>query len=222
MDKRPFRVTRNLFDAMMDLRESETMIIWIDAICINQKDDEEKAWQVRLMGDLYQKASKVLAWLRAPADDSDAVIDYLNTLRKQAEACGLDHSAQAAMLIWPAITTMPSYMDDPAKIVVSGWYDGHILRVSKSALERLLHNISGRELQDQLHPTAGLFRIFRRAWWERVWVIQEITLQNDADFACGTKRMFRRRLRAAFNAFYALWYTMSITTATTTTHYYCL
>jgi hypothetical protein len=43
VDKRPFRVTRNLFDAMMSLRETESMILWIDAICINQSDDEEKS-----------------------------------------------------------------------------------------------------------------------------------------------------------------------------------
>jgi hypothetical protein len=35
VNKHPFWVTRNLFDAMMGLRESESLIMWIDAICIN-------------------------------------------------------------------------------------------------------------------------------------------------------------------------------------------
>jgi hypothetical protein len=212
VNKHPFRVTRNLFDAMMGLRESESLIVWIDAICINQMDNEEKAWQVRLMGNLYQKASGVLAWLGASADDSDAVIDYLNILGKQAEVCGLHHSLEGCMRIWQAITTMPSYMDDPAKIVLMSWLDGELLPVSKYALECLLHSISGWKSQDRLLPIAGLNRLFRRAWWGRVWVLQEITLPEHAHFVCGTKRISRRRFQAAFNAYYAFWNTLALKT----------
>jgi hypothetical protein len=209
VDKRPFRVTRNLFEAMTGLRETKSMIIWIDAICINQTDDEEKGWQVRLMGDLYQKASEVIAWLGASADNSDMVINYLNILGEKAEVCGLHDSLEGCMRIWRAITTMPSYMDDPAKIVLMGWLDGRRLLVSKYALERLLHSISGWKSQDQLLPVADLNSLFRRAWWGRVWVLQEITLPDHAYFACGTKRISRRRFRAAFNAYYALWHTLA-------------
>ena len=36
------RVTKNLYDAMMVLRPSkEDLVIWVDALCINQLDDEE-------------------------------------------------------------------------------------------------------------------------------------------------------------------------------------
>ncbi|KAF2093590.1 hypothetical protein NA57DRAFT_81092 [Rhizodiscina lignyota] len=37
--------------------------IWIDAICINQKDESEKASQINLMGDIYSFASRVILWL---------------------------------------------------------------------------------------------------------------------------------------------------------------
>lgn len=37
--------------------------ILIDALCINQTDTEEKASQVRLMADLYDRAKKVISWL---------------------------------------------------------------------------------------------------------------------------------------------------------------
>jgi hypothetical protein len=173
-------------------------------------DNEEKAWQVRLMGDLYKKASGVLAWLGASTDDSDAVIDYLDILGKQAEACGLHHSPEVCMTIWQAITTMPSYMDDPARIVLMHWLDGELLPVSKYALEYLLHSVRGRRSQDQLLPIAGLNRLFRRAWWGRVWVLQEITLPERAYFVCGTKRVSRRRFQAAFNAYYAFWHTLTL------------
>jgi len=37
--------------------------LWIDAICINQEHLGEKLGQIRLMGDIYRSASRVLAWL---------------------------------------------------------------------------------------------------------------------------------------------------------------
>jgi hypothetical protein len=48
-------------------------------------------------------------------------------------------------------------------------------------------------------------RFFTRTWWGRVWVLQEITLAQNAEFLCGTKRITRRRCSAALNAYCALW-----------------
>ncbi|KAF1844392.1 HET-domain-containing protein, partial [Cucurbitaria berberidis CBS 394.84] len=46
----------------MRLRDS-TRIVWTDAICINQDDDEEKSLQVPLMGSIYSLAKRVIVWL---------------------------------------------------------------------------------------------------------------------------------------------------------------
>jgi hypothetical protein len=40
-----------------------TRIVWIDAICINQNDNEEKSYQVPLMGSIYSLARRVVVWL---------------------------------------------------------------------------------------------------------------------------------------------------------------
>jgi hypothetical protein len=37
--------------------------IWADAICINQSDLQERSQQVRLMGNIYRNAERVLIWL---------------------------------------------------------------------------------------------------------------------------------------------------------------
>ncbi|KAL2073742.1 hypothetical protein VTL71DRAFT_11068 [Oculimacula yallundae] len=39
------------------------MPLWIDAICIDQADLEEKSTQVLLMGEIYSKAAAVIVWL---------------------------------------------------------------------------------------------------------------------------------------------------------------
>lgn len=60
------RIIVNLDDALRQLRADafpEPMIIWADALCINQDDTDERGHQVKLMGDIYRKGSKVRAWL---------------------------------------------------------------------------------------------------------------------------------------------------------------
>jgi hypothetical protein len=44
--------------------------LWIDAICINQKDDFEKATQVSLMGQIYSRCKETIVWLGVPDDYS--------------------------------------------------------------------------------------------------------------------------------------------------------
>ena len=54
--------------------------VWIDSICINQADIEEKNSQVSFMGDIYRRASKVLIWLGPESYRKDALDDfYLRT-----------------------------------------------------------------------------------------------------------------------------------------------
>ncbi|KAJ8122739.1 hypothetical protein ONZ43_g1137 [Nemania bipapillata] len=58
------RITPNLHHALTRYRHvTETRSIWADAICINQKDEEDKRRQVPLMTEIYRSASSVLVWL---------------------------------------------------------------------------------------------------------------------------------------------------------------
>jgi hypothetical protein len=53
-------VLPNLFDALKKLRAHKYTPIWIDRICINQGDDDERTCQVMLMRDIYRSAKLVL------------------------------------------------------------------------------------------------------------------------------------------------------------------
>ncbi|KAK4119599.1 HET-domain-containing protein [Parathielavia appendiculata] len=67
-----YRISRTLGQALRGLyRHANSSWIWVDAICINQADDVEKADQVAGMGELYAYADRVLVWLGEAADDSD-------------------------------------------------------------------------------------------------------------------------------------------------------
>lgn len=57
-------VTPNCAAALRCLRsETETRILWIDAVCIDQSNKEEVNDQVAMMADIYRKAKQVVMWL---------------------------------------------------------------------------------------------------------------------------------------------------------------
>ncbi|KAJ8118221.1 hypothetical protein ONZ43_g4038 [Nemania bipapillata] len=73
LEGEPFKVTRNLYEALYQLRTEQPGpslelgdpgdYFWIDAICLNQEDVEEKSLQVPRMMEIYQAACVVLIWL---------------------------------------------------------------------------------------------------------------------------------------------------------------
>lgn len=62
-DGKVMKVTPSLYDALLQLRQRPPQEYWIDALCINQMDDEEKSSQVQMMGRIYREAELVLVWL---------------------------------------------------------------------------------------------------------------------------------------------------------------
>lgn len=74
-------LTTNLASALRHIRSvSKTRILWIDAICINQKDFEERGQQVQRMGSIYKSASRVLAWLGPSTQSTKLAISTLEDL----------------------------------------------------------------------------------------------------------------------------------------------
>jgi len=56
---------------------------WIDTLCINQSDNDERSSQVRLMYDVYSGAREVVAWTGRPSEDSHHMIQLLSLLQQE-------------------------------------------------------------------------------------------------------------------------------------------
>jgi hypothetical protein len=74
-------VTQNLSTALRYLRRPGTKrAIWIDAICINQDDIQERSVEVARMGFIYNKARQVIIWLGPSVENSDLAIETLRSI----------------------------------------------------------------------------------------------------------------------------------------------
>jgi hypothetical protein len=65
--------------------KNKCIYVWIDSICINQNDIEERSIQVRLMNEVYSKAQQVLICLGESTLDSNQAMDFVIPLRNATE-----------------------------------------------------------------------------------------------------------------------------------------
>ena len=65
-------ITPSADTALRRLRSRKsTLSIWIDAICINQQDIDERSAQVKNMGVIYKQATAVIVWLGSGTREED-------------------------------------------------------------------------------------------------------------------------------------------------------
>lgn len=76
-------ITRNLHDALVNLRDAENpRTLWIDAICINQCDLQERSQQVGIMKQIYEQSKKTLVWLGPETGDTAKGFELIPYLLK--------------------------------------------------------------------------------------------------------------------------------------------
>ena len=90
-------IRQNLFKALRRLRERgqhQHPRVWVDAICINQANKQEKTDQLAIMGSIYANAIRTLVWLGEDFNDSSGTLcldfakgfdcsDNINTMSAQ-------------------------------------------------------------------------------------------------------------------------------------------
>jgi tetratricopeptide (TPR) repeat protein len=91
-------------------RDLRLFRLWVDAICINQKDPDERSSQVELMRDIYSKAELVLSWLGHGIDEVDIAIDALKKITKETMGLGTEYTR----VEW--LKSYPTWWNDSAEI----------------------------------------------------------------------------------------------------------
>lgn len=91
-----FAIHSSLASALFDLRHAEKpRTLWVDALCINFMDLEERSHQIRLMANIYKGASRVVVYLGKGDERVAYPLDSRQTLLENSE---LEHTSLSIRL----------------------------------------------------------------------------------------------------------------------------
>ncbi|KAJ4287603.1 hypothetical protein N0V90_012306 [Kalmusia sp. IMI 367209] len=80
-------VSANLHGALFALRaKRESVLVWVDALSIDQQNKDERTQQVQLMTYIYSRAVSVAIWLGPEADDSNTAMRTLSEVAAQSQS----------------------------------------------------------------------------------------------------------------------------------------
>ncbi|KAK7192189.1 ankyrin repeat and sam domain containing protein 6 [Paraphaeosphaeria sporulosa] len=86
-------VGTNLYRLLQILRNEGHGWLWIDQICIDQSNTKERNHQVRMMHQIYTRATGVIAWLGDSVDGSDLAMQFIaDTAHEVIRASPEDHT----------------------------------------------------------------------------------------------------------------------------------
>ena len=151
------QVTKNLAEALYQLRSDQTGPLWVDALCINQDNEDEKNHQVHRMSKIYRSATDVIAWLSPDERITQRTFEMIRELADMADSLQLPHFGDIR----------PQYLIDNKE-------------VTKTMCTRLLH-----ESRFQEGDLGLVLSLIENTYWTRVWTIQEVCLARSATLRCG-------------------------------------
>ncbi|KAI4273848.1 MAG: hypothetical protein LQ337_004360 [Flavoplaca oasis] len=151
-----YRFTPNLIACLSELMFQAPGLWWIDALCINQDDLDEKSQQVKKMRDIYARAHRVYVWLGPTWTDSNpnfndglAGMHILNRIQHLGSQGAIDNG-------------------------------GPPLKFANGQLQKL----EFPEIDSPIWQ--GLVTFLCRPYFSRMWVLQELTVaKGDIFFMCG-------------------------------------
>lgn len=175
-----FMVGSSLYYALSQLgraKEADSHL-WIDAICINQNDADEKSSQVRQMRDTFQQADCVWVALGESSDHVDRMLDLMTSVGPKALQAGV-------LDVW----------SKSAKGLEKAAEEKH------PALLFLLEMLKDDRLRAQTMLDAAT-DLLTRANWCRAWILQEITLAQRGKILCGRRVLDIDHFYALLSAIY--------------------
>lgn len=167
-------ITMTLDHALRVLRRTDvSRRLWIDQICINQKNNTERSSQVRLMHRIYSGAKRTIVWLGEDDREQGPIVqELLNDFRKIGAICHGDGY----------FTTTPPSAMSPMDRSVWGWntfkwyQEDELMFVNQGAAcfpqddILLSHGLPARSSK----AWAALNTFLQSDYFTRVWTLQEV------------------------------------------------
>lgn len=162
-------VTVNCASALRRLRDqSHERILWIDAICIDQRNSSERSHQVELMAEIYSNASQVLAYLgeedlgfgsRSLWTDSDKRLLALKKLfaKRWASRVWVIQEVALAQKVLMVTGNVACHLDSELLCRIRGRARAHGLQTPGPLAWDPIVNASTRDLLTMLHVSRNCF-----------------------------------------------------------------
>ncbi|KAI4096385.1 MAG: hypothetical protein LQ339_006973 [Xanthoria mediterranea] len=172
-------------DVTSSWRDPEAcQVLWADAVCINQADVDERASQVNLMGDVYQRGIRLHVWIGTAKEIRDdirrnfpvgaqhghnlATLEQLAGLRTLLLDAGITASSGADADVMGAIEIFKIFAED------KHWCEAPLFKFRSGAMESEMDGLW------QISKLM-LLGILTQPWWKRVWVVQEVLLSTPVE-----------------------------------------
>ncbi|KAH4115152.1 hypothetical protein HBH70_175310 [Parastagonospora nodorum] len=184
-------VTRNCYSALQHLHAANgTFDIWVDAICINQKDEDEKMQQIKLMGDIYSQARTTYIWLGLADATTSRVVAFLGRAGFLESFCEDSIISKEEWRIPCAVSAYMLYMRGRW-----GWRSSMVPHAPPYYFfGLLLPRIWLRRLKDNECTYDELDKYFDCKWITRIWTYQEVILSRNPVLVRGDTQISWDRL----------------------------
>ena len=191
-------VRKNLHLALRRLRLQQGIRrLWIDAICINQHDLDERSNQVAMMARIFTLATQTVIWLGEDSEDRDGALSIEFFTRGR--------------VVLDASTNVDDYVIAEAP----DWFNEHDHReyAKRKRLSTICENVFGfrpKHTDSYITPFIygncphPLVAFLRRSWFGRLWIVQELHCSRYAVIMCGHHTVPWQDVRDVFRAFYGL------------------
>lgn len=176
-------VSSSVTAALRRLRhETNELAIWVDQICINQGDDDERDEQVRLMAEIYSSAAQVHVWL------GEGDVATWTALRIIRDSFNVNHQVCPGGAACKCDGTTHT-------LEVEAFKSRH--RQGEPSF-KLMHEVffthvknehgelaSAAGMVNNLQLTTLMSTLYINPWFRRVWVLQEALLAQETLVHCG-------------------------------------
>ena len=164
VDNMYFKIRKNLHNCLLEYcrRLQSAGKIFVDAICIDQSNYDERNTQVRLMGRVFRQAQEVFVWLGQPTPVVKTVFDLIHFLSESP------HSWQEFLTTFP----QPTLSDGMTCLACIEFSPNNRIYRLQDQSSRVM-GCTAKEQFMAFHETT-------RSYFARCWIIQELVSAKQA------------------------------------------
>ncbi|KAI4945605.1 hypothetical protein J4E91_007948 [Alternaria rosae] len=187
-----FPVGYNLWSFLEEMRlQKRFRTFWIDAICINQESMQERNHQVQIMRRIYSNAESVSIWLGEAdeASTSDTAMEFLEKRSAITKISPVTFQGLFQSDVESAKTFTPDELVEQAE---------SFIKLHVWPAQQTTFPWSEKEAK-------AISKLYRRRYWSRIWIVQEIVLAREPVVYCGSKKVAWRSLeRLCYDLLFSL------------------